>query len=317
MKFEASAINGGFFIYFQFMIVAPFLKKNDTVAIVAPGRKIKKEELEAAQKIIHGWGVETIIAKNIFSEQHSYLSGTDNERLEDFQMMIDDDSVKAIICARGGYGSTRILDELHFSALEKNPKWIVGFSDITAIHLKLFSLGIQSIHGTMPVLFSKEASKDSVSSLRKLLFGEIDVIEAKPCIENRLGQCSGQTIGGNLSLLVDSLATTSEPDTSGKILILEEIDEYSYRLDRMMMQLKRAGKLKNLSGLIIGHFTDVKDTELTFGETFQEIIMHVIKGYDYPVAFGFPIGHENPNLAWQHGAPATLTVNVSGSVLKY
>jgi muramoyltetrapeptide carboxypeptidase len=297
------------------MIIAPFLRKNDTVAIVAPGRKIKKEELEAAQKIIHSWGLNTITAKNIFSTQHSYLSGSDEERLEDFQMMIDDGNVKAIICARGGYGSTRILDDLDFSGLKKNPKWIIGFSDITAIHLKLFTLGIQSIHGTMPVLFSKEASKESVESLRKLLFGEQDIIQAKPSNANKPGQCSGQTIGGNLSLVVDALATKSEPDTNGKILILEEIDEYSYRLDRMMTQLKRAGKIKNLAGLVVGHFTDVKDTEVTFGETFKDIILNAVKDYNYPVAFNFPIGHENPNLAWRHGALATLSVNEDGAKL--
>jgi muramoyltetrapeptide carboxypeptidase len=299
------------------MIVAPFLKKNDTVAIVAPGRKIKKEELEAAQKIIHVWGLNTIIAKNIFSTQHAYLSGSDEERLEDFQMMIDDANIKAIICARGGYGSTRILDDLDFSKLEQNPKWIAGFSDITAIHLKLFTLGIQSIHGTMPVLFSKEASKESVESLRKLLFGEQNNIEAKLNEDNKPGQCKGQIIGGNLSLVVDALATKSEPDTNGKILILEEIDEYSYRLDRMMMQLKRAGKLKNLAGLIVGHFTDIKDTEVSFGETFKEIILHTVKDYNYPVAFEFPIGHENPNLAWRHGAIATLSVNKIITTLEF
>jgi muramoyltetrapeptide carboxypeptidase len=299
------------------MIVSPFLKKTDTVGIVAPGRKIKKEELETAQKIIHAWGIKTITAKNIFSTQHAYLSGSDKERLEDFQMMIDDANIKAIICARGGYGSTRILDELDFSKLEKNPKWIAGFSDITAIHLKLFTLGIQSIHSTMPVLFSKEASKESVESLRKLLFGEQNNIEAKSNENNRFGQCKGQTVGGNLSLVVDSLATQSEPDTNGKILILEEIDEYSYRLDRMMMQLKRAGKLKNLAGLVVGHFTDVKDTEATFGETFKEIILHAIKDYNYPIAFEFPIGHENPNLAWKHGAMAALSVNEVGTTLEF
>jgi muramoyltetrapeptide carboxypeptidase len=169
----------------------------------------------------------------------------------------------------------------------------------------------------MPVLFSKEASKESVESLRNILFDGPNVLQAEHKRDNKLGKCSGQTIGGNLSLLVDTLGTKSEPDTTGKILILEEIDEYSYRLDRMMMQLKRAGKLRNLSGLIVGHFTDIKDTEVSFGEIFEEIINHAIKGYNYPVAFGFPIGHENPNLAWRHGATATLSVNENGSVLSY
>jgi muramoyltetrapeptide carboxypeptidase len=299
------------------MIAAAPLRKNDTVGIVAPGRKIKKDELDAAIKVIDTWGLTTVVAENVFSNKHSYLAGVDEERLKDFQNLIDDPNVKAIICARGGYGSTRILDQINFEPLLKNPKWIVGFSDITAIHLKLFSMGLQSIHGTMPVLFARSDSKESVEHLRKVLFGEQNTIEAEKNKSNRAGKCQGQTIGGNLSLIVDSLATKTELDTVGKILILEEIDEYSYRLDRMMTQLKRAGKLENLAGLIIGHFTDVKDTEIKFGESFEEIILQAVKQYDYPVGFGFPIGHENPNLAWKHGGDANLIVDDARSTLSY
>jgi muramoyltetrapeptide carboxypeptidase len=299
------------------MISAAPLKENDTIGIVAPGRKIKKNELDAALKIINSWGLNTVISENIFSAEHSYLSGTDQERLQDFQSMIDNPNIKAIICARGGYGSTRIVDQFDFNPLIKNPKWIVGFSDITAIHLKLFSLGLQSIHGTMPVLFSRSDSKASVEQLKKVLFGDGIIIEAENSSFNKLGKCIGETIGGNLSLIVDSLATGTEPDTTGKILIIEEVDEYSYRLDRMMTQLKRAGKLKGLAGLVIGHFTDIKDMESSFGESFEKIILNAVKEYNYPVAFGFPIGHENPNFAWRHGGSANLTIDQTKSILTY
>jgi muramoyltetrapeptide carboxypeptidase len=299
------------------MITAPFLKKNDTVAIVAPGRRIKKEEVDAAVKVLNGWEVKTILAENIFSGKHSYLAGTDEERLEDFQTMIDDDSVRAVICARGGYGSTRIVDRLNFDKLVQKPKWIVGFSDITAIHLKLFSMDIQSIHGTMPVLFAKENSKESVEQLHRVLFGGPCVLAAAYQSINREGKCSGQTVGGNLSLILDSMGTDTELDLEGKILIIEEVDEYSYRIDRMIIQLKRAGKLKDLSGLVVGHFTDVKNGEIKYCDSFEEIITDAVRDYQYPVAFGFPTGHENPNLPWIHGRHATLDVNGNGSVLTY
>jgi muramoyltetrapeptide carboxypeptidase len=299
------------------MITAPFLSKNDIVAIVAPGRKIKREEVDAAIKILDGWEVKTVLAQNIFSSKHSYLAGTDEERLEDFQTMIDDDSVKAIICARGGYGSTRIVDRLNFHTLLQKPKWIVGFSDITAIHLKLFSMGIQSIHGTMPVLFAKENSKESVAQLHNVLFGGQCVLNAAHQSINREGKSSGQTVGGNLSLILDSMATNTELDLDGKILIIEEVDEYSYRIDRMMIQLKRAGKLKNLSGLVVGHFTDIKNGEIKYSETFEELILDAVSEYQYPVAFGFPTGHENPNFPWIHGGHATLLVDANSSALTY
>jgi muramoyltetrapeptide carboxypeptidase len=299
------------------MITAPFLKKNDTVAIVAPGRRIKKEEVEAAVKILDGWEVKTILAENIFSNKHSYLAGTDEERLEDFQAMIDDDSVKVIICARGGYGSTRIVDRLNFEKLLKKPKWIVGFSDVTAIHLKLFCLGIQSIHGTMPILFAKENSKESVEQLHNVLFGRQCFLKAAYQPINKKGNCSGQTVGGNLSLILDSMATETELDLDGKILVIEEIDEYSYRIDRMMIQLKRTGKLKSLSGLVVGHFTDVKNGEIKYSDSFEELILDAVRDYQYPVAFGFPTGHENPNFAWIHGGQATLTIDENFSTLSY
>jgi len=299
------------------MIKPNFLKSGDTVALVAPGRKIKRELVDHAAHIIKSWGLEVMLSANLFSDQHAYLAGTDEERITDFQSALDNTSVKAIICVRGGYGSTRILDNLDFSQLQINPKWIVGFSDVTAIHLKVFNTGVQSIHGTMPVLFSKQESELSVKSLRDVLFGEDCTLVAPIDSANRHGQCSGTVVGGNLSLLVDSLGTSNELDTRGKILIIEEIDEYYYKVDRMFTHLKRAGKLKQLAGLAIGHFTDITNSELGFGESVISIVNNAVKEYNFPVGFGFPTGHENPNLAWICGGHAFFDVGLQQVSLKF
>jgi muramoyltetrapeptide carboxypeptidase len=292
----------------------PSLRKGDRVGIVAPGRKVKPSDIENAVMILSAWGLEVKLATHLFSGMHSYLAGTDEQRLADLQGMLDDPSIKAIICARGGYGTTRILDRLDFQSFEKSPKWIAGFSDITALHLKLAVLGYESIHSTMPILFPKPDSRESVESLNRALFGTPGTLIASPGI-NRPGKATALVVGGNLSLIADALGTASEPDTDGKILIIEEIDEYRYRIDRMFTQLKRAGKLENLAGLVVGHFTDIKDTEVSFGETVEEIILHQVRDYSFPVGFGFPLGHENPNLAWIHGSTMQLSVSPEGAML--
>lgn len=297
------------------MISPPPIKPGDTIGITAPGRKVSPEIIQESLATFQSWGVHVRLATHLFSTNHSYLAGTDRERLSDFQELINDISVNAIICARGGYGSSRFIDQLDFSPLKANPKWIVGFSDVTALHLKLYSLGIESIHATMPVLFSKPDAIDSVASLQKILFGKGQPIEAAAHEKNRPGNTSGELIGGNLSLILDSLGTSSEPDMAGKILVIEEVDEYRYKIDRMMNQLKRSGKLASLAGLVVGHLTDITDTELSFGETAEAIILNAVRDYQFPVAFNFPTGHENPNLAWRHGHPASLYIGEEKSVL--
>lgn len=299
------------------MVRPPALKKNDTIGIVAPGRKLDLELIHAAAKLIETWGFRVLLGSHINSEKHSYLAGTDAERLEDLQDMLDDSIVRAIICARGGYGTTRILDQLDFSSFQKNPKWICGFSDITALHLKLQSLGVQSIHGTMPVLFSKPESAQSVETLRQILFGNQIDQEIATHSKNKMGLATGSVVGGNLSLIVDSLGTSSEIDTENKILVIEEVDEFLYKVDRMLVQLKRGKKLQHLAGLVVGHMTDMKDTELPFGETLEDIVLQHVKDCAYPVAFGFPIGHENPNFAWIQGSRATLDVTSKKSRLTF
>ncbi|MFZ2906926.1 MAG: LD-carboxypeptidase [Cyclobacteriaceae bacterium] len=308
----------GFFCFFRNMIRPPSLQKNDTIGIIAPGKKIEPGTVEEASRIIESWGLRVQISKNIFSTKHSYMAGTDDERLEDLQTMLDNPSVNAILCARGGYGLTRIIDRLDFNGFLKKPKWIGGFSDVTALHLKLQSLGVCSIHGTMPILFSKSESTSSVESLRKILQeGILPSISAVFDTANKMGEASGSVVGGNLSLITDSLATPSEIDTKNKILIIEEIDEYFYKIDRMMVQLKRANKLTNLAGLVVGYMSELKETELPFGESAKEIILNHVKEFRYPVAFGFPTGHENPNLAWVEGSRATLKVTPENSQLTF
>lgn len=299
------------------MIIPKKLKLGDKVAVVAPARKITREDIEFAVNIISSWGLEVLLPKNIFSSAHSYLSGTDQERLADIQTMINDTEIGAIICARGGYGSTRILDSIDLSPLQKSPKWVIGFSDITALHLKLTKHQIASVHGTMPILFSNPGSKSSLESLRTLLLKGECAINTSPSSSNLLGKSSGIVIGGNLSLLVDALGTDTEPDTTNKILVIEEIDEYLYKIDRMMTQLRRAGKLSELKGLIIGHMTNLKDSELKFGEGIESIVLNAVKGYSYPIAFNFPSGHDNPNYAWIHGAYADFSVGNDGVLLNY
>jgi muramoyltetrapeptide carboxypeptidase len=295
------------------MIKPALLKTGDRIAIVAPARKVQPADVAKASEVFKSWGLEVAFGSNLHSNAHSYLAGSDQQRLTDLQSVLDNADIKAVISARGGYGTTRILDRVNLNALQRNPKWIIGFSDVTALHLRLLKAGIMSVHATMPVLFGKADAAKSVESLRRILFEKNFSLQAEPCDDNKKGEASGRLVGGNLSLVADSLGTSTEPDMTNAILMIEEIDEYRYRIDRMMTQLKRAGKLASLSGLVVGHMTDIKESELPFGESVEKIILNVVEEYDYPVAFKFPFGHENPNLAWRHGELVTLKVDQNGA----
>lgn len=299
------------------MIQPAFLTRGDTVCIVASGRKLDNESLQLAVSMVQRWGLNVILGSNILSHAHNYLSGSDAERLADLQGALSDPSIKAILCARGGYGTTRILDKLDFTAFLTSPKWICGFSDVTALHLKLQALHVQSIHSTMPVQFPLPEFDDSVEYLHDILFGTSAPLTAKSSISNRTGVAGGKLTGGNLSLIVDSLGTSTEIETDNKILVLEEIGEFVYRLDRMMVQLKRAGKLSRLAGLVIGHMTDIKESELSFGESVEQIICNHTQEFGYPIGFNFPIGHEHPNMPWIEGAAGKLTVTLDQSILNF
>lgn len=299
------------------MIRPRFLRKGDTVCLVAPGRKLDRSSVDTATQIIQSHGLSVTLGKNLFSEQHSYLSGTDNERLADLQNAMNDPSINAIICVRGGYGTTRILDQLDFTEFQNHPKWICGFSDVTALHLKLQSLEIESIHGSMPVQFQKKDSNRSADSLIKTLLGTYEPLNASASSNNQKGNTTGRLIGGNLSLINDSLGTATEIETENKILVIEEVGEYAYRFDRMLVQLKRAGKLDQLAGLVVGHMTDIKEGELAFGETVEQMVRYHTREFNFPIGFNFHIGHDHPNLSWIEGADATLSVTESGSTLSF
>jgi len=246
------------------------------------------------------------LGKHIYSSSDQF-AGTDEERLSDMQQMLDSIEVKAILTARGGYGSVRIIDKLDFTRFSKTPKWFAGFSDITIFHNHIQThCGIQTLHCTMPFNFIKDA--ESTVKLRKALFGQLNeyVINGHPL--NRKGKNTGILCGGNLSMLYGMAATPSDNDTSGKILFLEDVDEYLYHIDRMMMQLKRAGKLTHLKGLIVGGFSEMKDNAIPFGKTAEQIILDAVEEYNYPVCFGFPAGHGQKNFPLFMGRSCELSI---------
>lgn len=297
------------------MISPPLLKTGDTVAIVATGKKISRDDLAAAITVVESWGLRAITGEHIVTDDHPYLAATDDKRKADLQAAIDDPRVRAVLCARGGYGTTRILDGIDLHGLSKAPKWIAGFSDVTSLLLAVFRNGVKCLHGSMPVLLGNARWKASTDSLRNILFEGPHEIMAAAHPANRQGSGSGMLVGGNLSIIADSLGTSCEPDTTGAILVLEEIDEDLYRLDRMLTHLRRAGKFDHLAGLVIGHITDLRDTS-GFVDTFEVMLHDKVHDRSYPVAFGLPTGHENPNLSWVVGQQTMLHVGNEGTILK-
>lgn len=296
------------------MKIPPTLKKGDTVAIAATARKTSKEILEPSIQILKNWGLKVVFAPNLFKEEHQF-AGSDKERIAGFQWALDNKEVKAVILACGGYGGLRIIDALNFNKFIKNPKWIVGYSDTTVIQSHLTNLGIATIHGTMAFQFMKH--EEATESLRKVLFGEKQEYETDAFKLNRIGEAKAEIVGGNLSLLYALSGSKSDISTKGKILFIEDLDEYLYHMDRMMLQLKRSGKLKNLKGLIVGGMSDMKDNAVPFGKTVEEIIWDAVKEYKYPVCFNFPAGHIPKNLAFYIGRKAQLKVTKKLTTLNY
>ncbi len=299
------------------MKTPPYLQPGSKIRIVAPaGRVSEKYIIPAAQWLTHQ-GYNTVLGQHIFA-QHFQFAGTDQQRLHDLQLALDDPETNAIICARGGYGTVRIIDQLDFTAFKKTPKWIVGFSDITILHSCLNQLRLVSIHGTMPRHFfaEKGVETENLETLMQLMAGEKNSYNFSGTENNRSGVAEAELTGGNLSILCSLMGTKYEPDTKGKILFLEDIDEYLYHTDRIMHQLKLAGKLEHLAGLVIGDFTKMKDNDSPFGKTIEEIIQNAVSEYNYPVAFGFPAGHEKRNLALAFGEKWELKVSEKNSTLK-
>lgn len=297
-------------------IAPPYLNSGDTVGIIAPAGRTEPAQLQNAFEVIAGWGLKICRGKHLFA-QHGYFAGKDEERLEDLQQMLNDPEIKAVFCIRGGYGMTRIIDQVDLNALYQQPKWVIGFSDITALHLKLAKNNFQSIHGIMPIHFDPQKTGPSIENLREFLFGKANRIQWKHENKNLPGSATGRLIGGNLSILADSRGTSSPLQADDAILFMEEVDEYLYKIDRMLVQLQRGGIFDKLNGLLIGHFTSMKDTKNPFGASLEEIILEKVEKLKIPVAFGLPAGHDFPNYALPHNRTVTLEVNNDTSNLKF
>lgn len=300
------------------MKIPPYLQKGDTIAITCPAGYMAKEKASTCIKVLQQWGYEVLVGKTLGSKSKTYFSGTDEERLNEFQAMLDAPEVKAILCGRGGYGVGRIIDQLDFTAFSKNPKWIIGFSDITILHAHINrNFKIATLHAPMAGAFNDGGYKNKyVKSIKAALEAEKADYSCKTHRFNKTGKAKAELVGGNLALITHLIGTKSDYQTKGKILFLEDIGEQHYNIDRMLHQLKRSGKLNDLAGLIIGKFTDMQDTERPFGKKVQNIIHDIISEYKYPVCFGFPVSHDKENVALKVGASYQLTVSKQSVQLK-
>lgn len=283
------------------------LRKGDTIAIVAPAKAIEEEFVMFAKQKMESLGYNVVLGKNV-AGRHNYYSGTIPERLSDFQEALDNPEVKAILCARGGYGCIQLIDLINWSSILREPKWIIGFSDITVFHQRLQKLGLRSIHGAMPLNF-KENSEESFSTLIDSLEQKKYSINTLPHPSNKKGAAQGVVVGGNLSILYSLLGTDDQIDYTDKILFIEDLSEQLYVLDRMFFAFKKAGILDKISGLIIGGMTNMSDTTPPIGETVEEIILKHFQYSKTPVCFEFPAGHINDNRALRFGSTVILTVN--------
>lgn len=292
------------------MISPTFLQNGDTIAIVSTARKISEEEIQPALQLLEKWGLKAILGKTIGAEENQF-AGSDDLRATDFQKMLDDPKIKAIWCARGGYGTVKIIDKLDFSGFKKNPKWIIGYSDVTVLHSHIHNLGIETLHAQM-CLEIENKTLETAESIRKVLFGENYNIEVERTDSFApLGILKGELIGGNLSVLYSLCGSASEMNTNDKILFIEDIDEMLYHVDRMMMNLKRSGYLKNLKALVIGGMTEMKDNKVNFGKTAEETIIDLVKEYNYPKISNFPAGHIKDNRALIMGGEIEIYVQSS------
>lgn len=298
------------------MITPPYLKTGDKVGIVATARKISLSEVDPAIRVFESWGLEVVQGQHLFDEANQQ-AGTDKDRAADLQQMLDDPEIKAIFCARGGYGTVRIIDLLDFNAFQKKPKWVVGYSDITVLHSHIHThFSIETLHATMPLNFPEDGSENaSTLGLKKCLFGETPEYKLTTRLGSRPGHAQGVVVGGNLSILYSLRGTPDDINTEGKILFIEDLDEYLYHVDRMIMNLKRGGMLDKLAGLVVGGMTQMRDNTVPFGKTAEEIISSAVAEYSYPVIFGFPAGHLPDNQPLILGREATLNVGAEAELL--
>lgn len=298
------------------MIKPPFLKNGDTIAIVAPARWIDQELYPSIIQQIEDEGYKVILGKSTYL-QHGPFAGTDDERQSDLQEMLDNPEVKAIFCLRGGYGTIRIIDDISFKRFQQNPKWIIGFSDITILHNAIHNLGYASIHGQMPLNFANRSNNKGLEKLFNTLKGESLNYTVPTNSLNKYGEVIGELIGGNIAIFNSLISTYYEVDTTNKILFIEEVGEYLYRFDRLMHHLKMSGKLAGLKGLIVGGLSDMKDNDPAFGQTAEEIIFDMVKEYNYPVSFGFLAGHIKENYPLILGAEVTMLVSETETQINF
>jgi muramoyltetrapeptide carboxypeptidase len=289
----------------------PNLKKGDTIAITCPAGYMAAEKAQTCIDTLQSWGYQVMVGKTLGSNSQNYFSGTDEDRRDELQAMLDDDNINAILFGRGGYGVGRIIDQLDFTKFKKKPKWIIGFSDITVLHNHIYTnLKIATLHAPMAAAFNDDGFKNEfVQSLQKALAGKKATYKCAANPFNKKGTATGELVGGNLCLLAHLTGTPSDINTKNKILFIEDIGEQIYNIDRMLYQLKRSGKLKNLAGLVVGGFTDMKDTDRPFGKTVQEVIQAIVAEYKYPVCFNFPVSHGAANYALKVGGKYELAIS--------
>ncbi|NNE32037.1 MAG: LD-carboxypeptidase [Winogradskyella sp.] len=302
------------------LIQPPYLKAGDTVAIVAPSGILKNREREVqqAKDLLKSWGLHAVVGKHVFSTSN-HFAGTDAQRCEDLQNAMDDPKISAIWCARGGYGTVRILDNLDYTEFKKHPKWLIGYSDITALHNQLHNAGFESLHALLCVSLTKDLSevKHAIDTFKSALFGNPIEYTLEGSDYNRVGEVAGQLVGGNLTILHTMLGSNESIDTSGKILFIEEIGEYKYHIDRMLQSLKRAGYFENLKGLIVGDISKLRKNTTLWGTSIEQLIIDAVAEYNFPVAFNMPAGHEKDNRALVLGRDIKLSVKKENSKISF
>ena len=297
-------------------MIPSFLRAGDNIHIVSPSGAIQPGFIDGATKLLSSWGLKVTEGKYARTE-YGRFSGTKDERVADLQQALDDPNVKAILCSRGGYGLAQIIDKIDFTSFAKSPKWLIGFSDITILHNAITALGIASMHGIMTKYLTElPEESDQITSFKNLLFGTPSNFSIKPEAENRPGRAVGKVIGGNLSVMMGMRSTPFDLDFHNNILFIEDVGEKPYQIDRMMQSLKLSGVLKQISGLVVGQFSEYDDDPLMM-QSVAEIILAAVSEYDYPVCFNFPAGHVDYNLSFVLGEQAELFVETDKVHLNY
>jgi muramoyltetrapeptide carboxypeptidase len=298
------------------MIQPPILIPGDTIGITCPAGSIPLEKVQNCILTLEKWGFKVKLGKTVGAKMDCF-SASDAERAMELQQMLDDINIKSVLCARGGYGLSRIINQINFSGFNQNPKWVIGFSDVTVLHAAIQKHNTMSIHGPMAAAFNKGAEGEIyIQSLKNILIGENQIIQAAPHSLNKQGTATANLIGGNLCMIAHLIGSKNAMNTKGKILFIEDVGEAHYNLDRLMIQCKNAGLLDDLAGLVVGGFTELKDNAADFGATAYEIIHAYISNFNYPVCFGFPISHALENFAVRQGGAYTLEVTNEAVVLK-